>query len=303
MRKSPPPPLCRGRRSDPLSRGGARLARGGIFLGAFLLPLLAHAALFDDEEARRQIVQLRNQVESRQKSIEERLSAIDARLAQMDSSGQNRAVDLAQLLDSLKQDLAKLRGQVEVLANQTEILERRQKELYVDLDNRLRRLEQTQSQLQDKLSQGERSAASEKQAYEAALNQFKLGNYQLAITSFQSFMTNFASSELVPSAQYWIGNAHAQYRELPVGAGTGERRARDAARARQEVSLEPGGRAGQAAPHTEVGGNPVIILVMPAKAGIQRVWGSRSPIKTFGDGFRGNGERPERSRPRRSNPA
>jgi len=196
-----------------LPKAGARLARGGIFLGAFLVPLLAHAALFDDDEARRQIVQLRNQVESRQKSIEERLSAIDARLAQMDSSGQNRAVDLAQLLDSLKQDLAKLRGQVEVLANQTEILERRQKELYVDLDNRLRRLEQTQSQLQDKLSQGERSAASEKQAYEAALNQFKLGNYQLAITSFQSFMTNFASSELVPSAQYWIGNAHYAMRD------------------------------------------------------------------------------------------
>ncbi len=196
-----------------MPKAGARLARGGIFLGAFLVPLLAHAALFDDEEARRQIVQLRNQVESRQKSIEERLSAIDARLAQMDSSGQNRAVDLAQLLDSLKQDLAKLRGQVEVLANQTEILERRQKELYVDLDNRLRRLEQTQSQLQDKLSQGERSAASEKQAYEAALNQFKLGNYQLAITSFQSFMTNFASSELVPSAQYWIGNAHYAMRD------------------------------------------------------------------------------------------
>jgi len=196
-----------------LPKAGARLARGGIFLGAFLVPLLAHAALFDDEEARRQIVQLRNQVESRQKSIEERLSAIDARLAQMDSSGQNRAVDLAQLIDSLKQDLAKLRGQVEVLANQTETLERRQKDLYVDLDNRLRRLEQTQTQLQDKLSQGERSAASEKQAYEAALNQFKLGNYQLAITNFQSFMTNFASSELVPSAQYWIGNAHYAMRD------------------------------------------------------------------------------------------
>ena len=186
---------------------------GWFFALVFLFPTAAHAALFDDEEARRQIVQLRNQVESRQKSIEERLSSIDARLGQMDSSGQNRAVDLVQLIDSLKQDFAKLRGQIEVLANQTEILERRQKDLYVDLDNRLRRLEQTQSQLQDKLSQGERSAASEKQAYEAALNQFKLGNYQLAITSFQGFMTNFASSELVPSAQYWIGNAHYAMRD------------------------------------------------------------------------------------------
>src|SRR6266545_4766449 len=144
---------------------------------AALLAGAAHAALFDDDEARKQIFQLRNQVEARQKSVEERLSAIEAR------------------------------------ANQTETLERRQKDLYVDLDTRLRRLEQTQTQLQDKLSQGERSAAAEKQAYETALNQFKLGNYQLAITSFQNFMSNFASSELVPSAQYWIGNAHYAMRD------------------------------------------------------------------------------------------
>src|SRR5262249_60880763 len=76
-----------------------------------------------------------------------------------------------------------------------------------------RKIEQTQTQLQDKVTQGERSAAAEKQAYEAALNQFKLGNYQLSITSFQNFMTNFPSSELVPSAQYWIGNAYYAMRD------------------------------------------------------------------------------------------
>jgi tol-pal system protein YbgF len=173
----------------------------------------AHAALFDDEEARKQIFQLKNQVEARQKSIEERLASIDAKLGQLDSGGQNRLVDLAQLIDSLKQDMAKLRGQIEVLANQTETLERRQKDLYVDLDTRLRRIEQNQTQLQDKMSQGERSATAEKQAYETALNQFKLGNYQLSITNFQTFMTNFSSSDLLPSAQYWIGNAYYAMRD------------------------------------------------------------------------------------------
>ena len=182
-------------------------------LSVFLFPLAAQAALFDDEEARRQIIRLKAQVEASQKTIDERLASIDAKLGQMDSSGQNRAVDLSQLLDSLRQDLAKLRGQIEVLANQAENIERRQKDLYVDLDTRLRKLEQTQTQLQDKLSQGERNAVAEKQAYETALNQFKLGNYQLAITSFQNFMTNFASSELLPSAQYWIGNAHYAMRD------------------------------------------------------------------------------------------
>jgi tol-pal system protein YbgF len=173
----------------------------------------ARAALFDDDEARKQIIQLKNQAEARQKALDERLSVIDAKLGQMDSTGQNRVVDLAQLIESLKQDMAKLRGQIEVLSNQTETLERRQKDLYVDLDNRLRKIEQTQTQIQDKMTQGERSAAAEKQAYEAALNQFKVGNYQLSITSFQNFMTNFSSSDLLPSAQYWIGNAYYAMRD------------------------------------------------------------------------------------------
>src|SRR5207247_11311297 len=134
-----------------------------LALWAALLAGAAHAALFDDDEARKQIIQLRNQVDARQKSIAERLSAIDARLGQLDSSGQNRVVDLAQLIESLKQDVAKLRGHIEVLSNQTETLERRQKDLYVDLDNRLRKIEQTQSHLQDKLSEDERSAAAEQQ--------------------------------------------------------------------------------------------------------------------------------------------
>jgi tol-pal system protein YbgF len=186
--------------------GRRRKPAGWLAALALALPVLAHAALFDDEEARRQINQMRSQIESNQK-------AIDARLSQMESAGQNRAVDLAQMLDALKQDIAKLRGQIEVLMNQTDVLERRQKDLYVDLDNRLRKLEQSQSQLQDKLTQGERDAAAEKQAYESALNQFKVGNYQLSITGFQTFMTAYPSSQLVPSAQYWIGNAYYAMRD------------------------------------------------------------------------------------------
>jgi tol-pal system protein YbgF len=190
-----------------------RFALAALGTWAALLAGTAHAALFDDDEARKQIGQLKSQADARQKAIDERLSSMDAKLGQMDSAAQNRTLDLAQLIESLKQDLAKLRGQIEVLANQTETLERRQKDLYVDLDNRLRKIEQTQTQLQDKMSQGERSAAAEKQAYETALNQFKLGNYQLAITNFQNFMTNFTSSDLLPSAQYWIGNAYYAMRD------------------------------------------------------------------------------------------
>src|SRR5256885_9342089 len=142
-----------------------------LALWAALLAGAAHAALFDDDEARKQIFQLKNQVEARQKAIEERLSAIDARLGQLDSSGQNRVVDLAQLIESLRQDVAKLRGQIEVLSNQTETLERRQKDLYADLDNRLRKLMTTQSHRQDKLGQADGSAAAANHAYDLASQQ------------------------------------------------------------------------------------------------------------------------------------
>src|SRR5215470_793244 len=95
----------------------APAARAAILFAtwAALFASATHAALFDDDEARKQINQLKSQSEARQKSIEERLSAIDAKLGQLDSSGQNRVVDLSQLIDSLRADVAKLRGQIEVL--------------------------------------------------------------------------------------------------------------------------------------------------------------------------------------------
>jgi tol-pal system protein YbgF len=175
-----------------------------------LAPFTARAGLFDDDEARRQINNMKAQLEANQKALDERLSKLEA-------SGQERndrtAVDLLQLIESLKQDMAKMRGQMEVLVNQTEQLERRQKDLYVDLDNRLRKMETMGAQWQEKLSQGERDANAEKQAYETALNQFKFGNYQLSITGFQNFLTNFPNSQLAPNAQYWIGNAYYAMRD------------------------------------------------------------------------------------------
>jgi tol-pal system protein YbgF len=177
---------------------------------ALFAPAAAHAGIFDDEEARRQIANIRSQIDSNQKALDERLKKLEA-------VGQERsdrtAVDLLQLIESLKQDVAKLRGQIEVLVNQTEQLERRQKDLYGDLDNRLRKMEQTSAQLQEKLSQGDRDAAAEKQAYETALSQFKVGNYQLSITGFQNFLSSYPNSALAPNAQYWIGNAHYAMRD------------------------------------------------------------------------------------------
>lgn len=197
---------------------------------AFALPV--RAQLFDDNEARRRIESLRSQVEIGQRVVDDRLGKLESAV-----QDKRALLDLASLIDALRQDMAKLRGQVEVLLNQTETLERRQRDLYVDLDARLRKmeqaqvkleqvqvkLEQAQAQVQDRLTAPEREAAKEKESYEAGLNQFKQGNYGAAIAAFKGFMSTFPNSQLLPSAQYWIGNAHYALRDFKSAIAAQER--------------------------------------------------------------------------------
>jgi tol-pal system protein YbgF len=182
--------------------------RAALAAGLWLLASASHAALFDDDEARRQIQELRAQLTASQQAVNDRLGKLDAAV-----QDKKALVDLALLVESLKSDIAKLRGQNEVLINQTENLERRQRDLYVDLDTRLRKLEQAQAALADKVTGPEREAAKEKEAYEGALNQFRQNNFGAAIAAFQGFMSTYSSSQLVPSAQYWIGNAYYALRD------------------------------------------------------------------------------------------
>jgi tol-pal system protein YbgF len=177
-----------------------RLARLTLLAGfcAALVAPPSHAALFGDDE---KLDQLRRQVDANQKALEERIGKLEANAAD-----RSAILDLAGQLDQLKADLARMRGQVEVLVNQIETAEKRQKDLYLDIDTRLRKLEQAKEQ---PATATEPSASpAETKAYEAALNQFKLGNYPMAISAFQGFLVTYPSSPLAPSAQYWIGNAY-----------------------------------------------------------------------------------------------
>src|SRR5450759_523275 len=176
-----------------------------LLLGLCLVTGAARAGLFDDDEARKDLAALRAQVGANQKAAEERLARIETLV-------QDRAIELAKLIDELKQDLARMRGQIEVQANQIETLDRRQKDLYADLDARLRKLEAS-AQAQEKQAASAPDPLVEGKAYEAALNQFKLGNYQSSVAAFQSFLASYPESQQVSSAHYWIGNAYYALRD------------------------------------------------------------------------------------------
>jgi tol-pal system protein YbgF len=188
-----------------------------LLLAVCLAAGTARAGMFDDEDARRDIAALRGQVGANQKAVEERLAKIETLL-------QDRAIDLAKQIDELKQEMARMRGQIEVQTNRIDTLDRRQKDLYVDLDARLRKIEASaQAQEKEREKEKEKQAAAsvpdpgaEMKVYEAALNQFKLGNYQSSIAGFQNFLTNYPDSQQVPSGQYWIGNAYYALRDYKM---------------------------------------------------------------------------------------
>ena len=172
---------------------------------------VAHAALFDDEEARARIEALRKQTAATQQAVDERLAKIEAEVRD-----RRALVDLASQIDALKADLARMRGQIEVLLNQSETSEKRQKDLYLDIDTRLRRLEKDKEAAAAAAVTPPADAPpspEETKAYEAALNQFKLGNYPLAVSALQGMLVTYPNSKLAPNAQYWIGMAHAAQRE------------------------------------------------------------------------------------------
>jgi tol-pal system protein YbgF len=188
------------------------LARAFVAIALAAAAAPSFAQLFDDNEARRRIEALRQSIETSQRAMEERLTKIEGA-----ATDRSALLELSSQLQGLRDDMARMRGQVEVLTNTMETADKRQKDLYLDIDTRLRKLEQTREQqaaASDKPAAAEAEASpAETKAYQAALDQFKLGNYALAVSAMQGFMVTYPQSSLAPNAQYWIGMAHSGQRD------------------------------------------------------------------------------------------
>ncbi|HET7363731.1 MAG TPA: tol-pal system protein YbgF [Burkholderiales bacterium] len=175
----------------------------------------AAQGLFDDNEARRRIDLLRQEMTENQRQVAEQLKKLDAAVSS--ASDRSALLQIATQVETLNNELARMRGQLETLANQAETAERRQKDLYLDIDTRLRKLEQSREQAATPAgpagSPEAEASPAEMRAYQAALDQFKLGNYSLAVSAMQGFLVTYPSSKLAANAQYWIGMAYSGQRD------------------------------------------------------------------------------------------
>ncbi|HEX9392707.1 MAG TPA: tol-pal system protein YbgF [Usitatibacteraceae bacterium] len=200
---------------------------------AMAFSMNAIAGLFDDEEARKDLKNLRALVEQQNRDNE-------ARLQKLDESIKN--IGVIQLLNQIEQlnaEIARLRGQIEVLANQNDQLAKRQKDFYLDIDTRLRKLEgmpadgtvaaPTAGGLGTailpvaaptappaaKPAVTVASKEQESKAYDVGATLFRRGDFLAAIRAFESFKMDFPASALSPNAQYWIGISYFNLKDFP----------------------------------------------------------------------------------------
>ena len=178
---------------------------------AALVP--ARAGLFDDDEARRRIQSLRDELAQQGRDNEARIVKLEEQIRNIG------VVELVRQLDELNAEIARLRGQIEVLANENQQLQKRQRDFYLDLDSRMKRLEGGGSSspappapspdastpgFSPQASTPVRAPTREEQAretkaYDAASNLFRRNDFPAAVEAFRTFVKDYPSSPLAAS--------------------------------------------------------------------------------------------------------
>ena len=173
------------------------------FFAAATLSLLAfsvHSALFDDDEARKAILELRQKVD-----IQQQRNVDELRKTNEDNDQLRRSIlDLSNQLEVLRAEIAKMRGQVEQLIRDIGDLQRKQKDITQGVDERLRKFEPSKV-----TADGIEFVASpaEIRDFDAALATLRRGEFAPAQMAFSDFINRFPQSGYKPSALFWLGNA------------------------------------------------------------------------------------------------
>ena len=165
---------------------------------------------------------------------------LDERLKRLERLFDSGALfKLVDEMDSLATEVRELRGQAEALSHRIEQMEERQRQLYLDADQRLQRIESaapaqaagsspqpdtlpaapttpTQTATPGQIPAAAAPAAqtpdatgvdpfAEQQAYQSAFDLLKSGRYDEAALAFQQFIAEFPTGGYADNAQYWLG--------------------------------------------------------------------------------------------------
>jgi tol-pal system protein YbgF len=181
-----------------------RRLRALAFCAGGVWAATSHAALFEDDEARKAILDLRQRVEANRLASESAQAKVIERLTEENTVLKRSLLDLQGQIETLRADLARQRGQDEQLQRDVAELQRRQKDISQGVDDRLRRFEPVKVSVDGREFTAD---PAEKRDFEAALAIFRKGEFPAAQAALVDFVRRYPQSGYGPSALFWLGNA------------------------------------------------------------------------------------------------
>jgi tol-pal system protein YbgF len=185
-------------------------SRAGVTFGLALAlwSPVALAGLFDDDEARKAILELRQRLEQSNEEARTRQAAqlkqltdqMSEQIAQMKRS----LLDLSNQIELLRADNAKLRGQEEQLTREVAELQRKQRDIQQGVEDRVRKLEPQKATVDGKEFMAD---PEEKRLYEEAMAVMRKGEFDKAAAALGGFQRRFPASGYNESVLFWLGNA------------------------------------------------------------------------------------------------
>ena len=195
----------------------ARLTSWRLRPAAAALPLLAaalmmgngaaRAGLFDDEEARKAILDIRTRIQNNDDSSRTKLgelTAANAALLEQVTQLRRSLLDLNTQLEAQRSDAAKLRGGQEQLARDVAELQRSVKDVSKGLDDRLRLMEPQKVSIDGKDFTAD---PDEKRSHDNAMAALRTGDFDKASSGLAAFLQRYPSTGYAESARFWLGNA------------------------------------------------------------------------------------------------
>jgi tol-pal system protein YbgF len=213
---------------------GPRLWALVMALGLLASAGPVRAGLFDDEEARKAILELR----ARLAAVDEASKARDAEAQQAQAQALARQsaqltqqmtqqmaqqmaqqaaafeelvqtlkrsiLDLNGQIEGLKGELARMRGGHEQLTRDVAEVQKRQRDLSQAADDRIARLEPVKVTLD---GQDFMAAPDEKRSYDEALAIMRTGDFDKALAAFAAFQRRYPGSGYAEAARFWTANA------------------------------------------------------------------------------------------------
>lgn len=143
--------------------------------------------------------------------------AIEERNVSASSGSSSAAVSgdgvllLMQQLQMQEQEIANLRGMLEQVAQELEVMRQAERERFIDLDMRINALASpaaVQAKGAAEAPVGEKDSEADRLAYVVAKDQLVSGKREQAASKFEQYLTDHPKGQFVSYAHFWLGEIY-----------------------------------------------------------------------------------------------